>query len=203
MRRISKFKKIITVLAVLIALVLPAVAIIAPAMVSAAAGFQGGNIFLVSNTNNPAWVDPVSANVGDIVEFHLEIVNNSNETASNVRVQAELPSNEDGTSLSVRIKVKADNASEISDTAVVNVPATSTRKSLTYFPGHATLIKHPGNVTSSIESIGTGGEVSVGDLAPGGNVFAEVLFKAQLTEVAVVEPTPTPTPKAAVTGRPR
>lgn len=202
MRRIIKFKKMFVVLAAFMAVVLPAMVIVAPAIVSAAAGFQGGNVFLVSNTNNPAWVDPVSANVGDIVEFHLEIVNNGNETATNVRVEAELPANEDGTSLSVRIKVKADNASEISDTATVNVPATSTRKSLTYFPGHATLIKHPGNVTSSIEAIGTGGEVSIGDLAPGGNVFAEVLFKAQLTEVAVVIPTPTPTPVVVVTPTP-
>lgn len=161
-----------------------------PTPAFAATSFQGGNALLVSNTNNPAWTDPVNANVGDIVEFHLEISNTGGETAQNVRVQAELPTNEDG-ALVARIKVRADNAAEMIDTATVNVSG-SGRNSLVYFPGHAVLIKHPGNVTTTIEAIGTGGEVSIGDLATGGNVFAEVLFKAQV--VAVAAPTVTPTP---------
>ena len=169
----------------------------------AATTFQGGNSFLVSNTNNPAWTDPVDASVGDIVEFHLEIDNTGAETANNVNVRVEFPTNISGGSpLVTTIRTTADNAAEMVDTATVNVPNTSTTKSLVYFPGHAVLIKHPGNVTTQFEAIAGGGAVSIGNLDPGGNVFAEVLFKAQVVEIAVPTETPTPTPTGTVAPTP-
>lgn len=175
-----------------------------PNVIFASTSFQGGNFNLVSNTNSPAWVDPVNANVGDIVEFHVEIDNTGSEVAQNVTVQATFPSNISGTQIVSTATVAGSNATSMSDNAVINVnsgsiPAGATL-SLTYFPGHATLIKHPGNVTSAIEQIGSGGAVSIGDLAVGSNVYAEVLFKAQI--VANVSPTMTPTPTPTGTPSP-
>ncbi|MBI4036830.1 hypothetical protein HY385_00180 [Candidatus Daviesbacteria bacterium] len=164
-----------------------------PSPVFAATSFQTGNIFLVSNTNAPAWMDPVNANVGDVVEFHLEINNTGDEAARNVQVKVDLPTNVSGGTLTTTIHVKADNAPEVTDTATVNVPPSSTAKNLVYFSGHATLIKHPGNVTSSIETIGSGGFISIGDIEGVNNAFAEVLFKAKVTETPTETPTPTPT----------
>ncbi len=166
--------------------------------------FQGGNFYLDSNTNSPAWVDPVTANVGDIIEFHMEIDNTGAETAQYVKVQATFPANVSGTQLVSTATVTADNASSMTDTATINVNSSSIPSgatiSLVYFPGHATLITHPGNVTSSIEQIGTGGVTSIGSLNAGSNVFAEVLFKAQI--VANVSPTETPTPTPTITVTP-
>lgn len=171
---------------------------ISSGIVLAATSFTGGNIFLVSNTNAPAWTDPVNANVGDIVEFHLELVNSGSETAKNVKVHVDLPTGISGNTLTATIHIKADNAAEISDTASVVVSSSGT-KNLVYFPGHATLIKHPGNINVPIEEIGTGAEVTLGDLDVGGNVFFEVLFKARVTEEPGITPTATPTPTVTVT----
>ncbi|MDO8429356.1 MAG: hypothetical protein Q7S88_01890 [Candidatus Daviesbacteria bacterium] len=168
--------------------------IAAPTYVFAAASFQGGDMFKVSNTNSPAWLDPVVANIGDIVEFHLEIVNGGDQTATNVRVQAEFPTNVSGSSIPVRIHVRADNAPEYIENATVNVPNTGTTKNLDYYGGHAVFTRHPGNQQTAIEAIGTGAEIALGDLQVGNSYFLEVQYKARLTENAVtVTPTPTPT----------
>lgn len=190
---IIKSKLLKSILIVLTALLPVGLFTINPSPVAAAASFQGGNFYLVSNTNSPAWMDPVNANAGDIVEFHAEIDNLGPDTATNVMVKADLPSSVSGNTLVSTFHVKADNVPEMTDTATVTVPSTATLKSLVYFPGHATLIQHPGHVNSSLEAIGSGNWVSIGDIASVNNAFDEVLFKAQVLEAAAPTATPTPT----------
>lgn len=174
--------------------------IIFPKEVLAVATFAAGNIYFASNTRSPGPADPVSASIGDVVEFRLNITNTGDEPARNVRVQMSLPGNVSGGAISSNIRVVSNNASEVQDSATVNAPSTGTSKSLTYLPGHAFVITNAG--TSSLEAIGSFGEVSIGDIAPGPSNFVEVGFKATLTEVAAPTPTPTPTPTPIPTPTP-
>lgn len=175
-----------------------AVALIAavPAIIYAATSFNGGT-YIVSNTNSPAWGDPVNANIGDVVQFKVDIINNGSETATNVRVKADFPNGVSGNSIASTIHIVADNAPEVTDGATVNITnATSgATHSLVYFPGHAVLITNSGQ--SAIESIGGGGFVSVGDVASGQSNYVEVTFKAKVTETAGVVTPPPPAPAPA------
>lgn len=195
-----KVKSIIAASALVLMSGLVAFQTFVPSLVHAAAGFQGGNFFLDSNTNFPAWTDPVNAEVGDIVEFHAEIVNQGDETAHNIQVRVDVPTNVSGNQLVTTFHVSAENAPEITDTATINFSGTAP-KSLVYYPGHATLIMHPGYVQSSIESIGSGAAVNIGDLSPYNNSFDEVLFKFQVV-AAPLPPTPTPTSGPTATPTP-
>ncbi len=170
------------------------------------ANFSGSS-YLVSNTQNPAWASSVSANPGDVVQFKAELDNQGAEPAHNVRVRADFPQGVSGTSVSSTIHVVADNAGEITMSVPVNVacPLGGTcTLGLTYFPGHAVLIQHPGNAQSTIESIGGGGWVSVGDLDNASNAFDEVLFKAtvvqsvnQASPPPSIPPSPSPSPSVS------
>lgn len=142
-----------------------------------------GGTYLVSNTSNPAFADPVNAVAGDIVQFYLRLENTGSDVARNVRVRATLPQNISGNSIASTVTVTSDNAPTFSETATVNVPGGSGSLSLTYFPGHAVLIRHPGNVNHPAEGIGSG-EIHVGDVHPGAANYLEVTFKATVNRSA-------------------
>ena len=166
--------------------------------VFAATSFQTGNTYFVSNTNAPAWVDPVTANVDDIVQFEMRITNNGSEAATNVRVKADLPTNVSGNTIASTFHVVGDNASETTDTATVNInnPDANGTRSLTYFPGHAFLISNVGQ--QSFETIGSGGWITIPDVQPGAGEWVEVLFKARLVEqVIMASPSPSVSPSVA------
>lgn len=191
-----KIKSLIAGSALLLLSGLVAAQAVIPSIAHATAGFKGGNFFLVSNTNFPAWGDPVEAEIGDIVEYHVEIENVGDETARNVQVRFDIPTNVSGNDVTATIHVSAENAPEVTDTATLQFSGTGA-KSLVYYPGHATLIMHPGYVQSSVESIGSGAAVNIGDLSPFNNSYAEVLFKFQVVS-SQIGPTATPTPTTPV-----
>jgi outer membrane biosynthesis protein TonB len=192
---IDKILNIVTNTKVLIGVMAFVMVTLVAVPVFAAAMFRTGDNYRVSNTSNPAWMDPVNANVGDIVEFHFDITNLGPDVAGNVRVKADLPTNVSGNTISSTFHVMSDNGSEITDTATVNVlnANLSGTRSLVYFPGHAVLAREPENQETSFEQIGSGDWISIGDLSSQNNSFMEVLFKARVVE-AVPSPTPTPTP---------
>lgn len=183
------------ILAVVLTLILT-LGSLAP-IIFAATNFRGGT-YIVSNTQSPAWADPVNANVTDIVQFKVDIINDGSEVATNVRVKADLPSDVSGSSIASTIHVVADNASEVTDTATVNInSAGSTNHSLVYFPGHAILVTNSGQ--TAIESIGSGGYVAIGDILPGQVNYVEVSFKAQLVAQSAPSPSPSPSPSPTPT----
>lgn len=187
-------------LAIVGSLIILALGVVLPKKILAGnASFRSGT-YIISNTNSPAWAKSVNAAPGDIVQFKVDIHNDGTETATNVKVRADLPTNVSGSSIASTIHVTADNASEMTDTATAVLPASGNTTSLVYFPGHAVMIKHPGYIQSSVEAIGTGVTIDVGNLAPGDVNFVEVTFKA--TVVSSPTPTPTPTPTPSVTPAP-
>ena len=187
MNTFGKFKFGLAVLALTSALIFRATPVFA------AGNIQGGNFYMVSNTQNPAWADSVGANVGDIVQFKSDVNNVGSEALRNICVKADLPKNVSGNSITSTFHIKADNATEVVDTATVTFADNGRSKNLDYFGGHAFLIRHPGYQQSSFEQIGDGGWHCVGDLEAGNQFFLEVLLKASLTE-NVPSPSPSPSP---------
>lgn len=190
-----KIVNLLSVVALVSALVL-----LAPVKAFADAGFLSGDIYLAGNTTNPSagWSDPVNANVGDIIEFQVKIFNEGVDTANGVQVKADLPTNVSGGSIASTIHIKANNASEVDDTATVNYTNDGNLHSLIYFPGHAVLDKVNGS--QSLEAIGSGNWVAIPDIAPGDSNGDYLTFKATLSESKTTpSPTPTPTPTPSPT----
>lgn len=81
------------------------------------ADFAGGNIVDAKNVtdNNPSYIDPVSADNGDVVRVRLQVTNLGDEAALNTTVAYNLSN-----PLSPKASVKADGTSEKSDYVNIN-----------------------------------------------------------------------------------
>lgn len=152
--------------------------------------FLGGNIMTVNNNaRGGGWNDPINALPGEAVEFRVLAQNQGSNTANNVRVTGSLPSGR-ATTLVASSTVSADNAASVSDTATVNVE-NGTAQEFAYIPGHTTIFSPscPSGCPGSDTIVGGG--ITVGNLDPGQS--AQVTFKAYVSNIVGVTPTPTPT----------
>lgn len=162
--------------------------------------FAGGDTFLASNTTTTEndWHDPVTASMGNVIEFKFRIVNNGQSDANNLKVRVQIPWDPQQTSLSLVSTATAmsDNADTLTDTATVNLNGTPSY--LWPYDGHYRIV----GVTTGLNNYNcpSGCDLNkqflweplqIGNLQPGASV--EVLFKASVFNIAAPTPTPTPT----------
>ncbi len=169
--------------------------------VLAAASFQEGDFFRVYNNtkqDTPSWVDPLNnADVRNIVEYQIRVTNQGADIAQNVGIFVGLP-DYCGNREVATVHLTADNASEVTDIATVNV---TTPGRINYLPGHARYVDSTGE-HSLPDTITTSG-VSLASINSGNAATVQVLFKAVIdscpTPTPTVTPTPTPTPTPSST----
>ena len=171
--------------------------------------FEEGDIFLGANvtTGEDDWHDPVSASMGNIIEYKFRIVNIGGHYANNVKVRVELPwdSQQPSMQLVTKATATAENADSLVDTMTVNL--TGQPSFMWPLDGHYTII----GVTEGLYAYNcpNGCDLNnqflweplpIGNMEPGSSV--EVLFKASVFNIASPSPTPTPTPTPTATPGP-
>lgn len=161
--------------------------------------FRAGNIFDGGNRTDRVvnWQDPIAADPGEIVEFRVQVINESTVTARNTIVRVELPQT-DSTGVAARVFISASDADTVNDTATVNVSGNVGQR-LVYLPGHA--IKWgPGCASGCAlpDNIYVEG-ISLGDVQPGDASSYQVTFKATVSNQVAPSPSPTPAPTAGPT----
>lgn len=141
------------------------------------------NLYRIANTSNSsAWGTVAEADPGETLTFLVHIHNNVLETtATNVRVQAALPSNA-VTSYTSRAVVSADNASPVAGT--VNF-ALSTLSNVEYVPGSTVLYDHNNNLVRTLpDGITTANGIAIGNDIKGCWEFEQwVIFRAKVKAV--------------------
>jgi len=152
--------------------------------------FYNENIMTALNhTRGGGEGDPIDADPGNVIEFRIVALNASPDTiAENVNVKASIPATPTRT-LVASATVSASNGAAITDTATVRLVSGSDQ-GFEYVPGHVRIFSNscPDGCFASDEIVNGG--VSVGNLAY--NESAQVFFKAFVTNVVVVEPSPSP-----------
>ncbi len=180
MKKLKKVLNKILILGVALNLIFATLVYVFPGKSEAqvtGAHIRSGNFFLVANSSQgTGWQDPVSAEAGNILNYKAEIVNDGTESANNVQVKVDLPSGQ-ATSLPVVFRVKADNASETTDSATVNV---LTSQAMEFALGHTYVTRPDGSSEKITDSIWQTW-VNIGTVQPGTSMFVEVIFKTQLT----------------------
>lgn len=158
--------------------------------------FLSGDIFKAYNNtkqDTSSWVDPLNnVDPANVVEYHARVRNIGDEVATGVRAKADLPTSY-GTQQIATIHLTANNATEVTDTATVNLTGSA---KIEYLSGHARYVDGSGE-HSLPETITTSG-VSLPDLEAGNEYEIQVMFKTW----ARPEPTPTPTPTCTITPTP-
>lgn len=172
---------------------------------TAATSFEQGNVFLgVNNTEGETnWHDSVAAEMGNIIEYKLAIVNNGQYDATNIKVKAQLPwdPQQPDDQLVTAATVAADNVSaDLVDTMTVNL-TDGTVSYMWPYDGHYNLA----GITTGPDGYNCPSgcpipnqflwqPMKIGNLQPG--ALVEILFKASVFNIVQPTPTlmPTPTP---------
>ncbi len=127
----NNYKKIFIGLAV-IAILLPATSVLAASFNNDPQDYQTlrvGNITDNPNSTSASWGVTVNADTGETINFAIYYHNTSNETANNVRVRLTPQITGTGTSQTFTAYLWADNASQVSGSATVNL---SSSQSISY-----------------------------------------------------------------------
>lgn len=163
------------------------------------AQFRGGNVF-DGGVTGVTWVDPVTANPGQVVEFRVMVINDGSSPAEGTIVRAAFPGNP-ASPIVPTAYITAAGVNQVTDNFTINVSDGSSQK-LNYWEGHA--IKWgPGcsNGCPLPDNIYVEG-VNIGTVQPGVNNSYQITFKAYLTMSSTPTPTITPTPTATPTMTP-
>jgi len=131
------------------------------------------------------WATYASADAGETVSFAIYYHNTSNETAHNVRVRLSPQNTGTGTTHSFTAYVWADNASQISGGATVNL---SGSESLSYIT--SSVVWRPNQTVYGFQTL-PGGQngseifssngLSLGDIAPGWSTQGSVVLKFRVS----------------------
>jgi uncharacterized repeat protein (TIGR01451 family) len=193
-------KKIAAVAAMTATLVLSAT----PAY--AAAQIAGGNFMTAANNpEQSAWMDPVDANPGQIVEFRIVVQNIGDQNQPRIQVVSTIPSGASANptvNTDIRLPGGTD-ATDIKDTATIHV-RNGSAQTISLLPGHTRIfgVTNLYNCPQGCDipdNVANGG-MEVGDLGPGQSV--QVGFKVILSGTATPTPTPTATPTVTPTPTP-
>lgn len=195
---------------VLIALIAGRSYIAGSTFAQAGATFDGGNIFKATNNTkqSPDYTDPLTnVDPGNVIQFSVDVLNNSTEVAHNTRVTVSAPGGEASTQVP-SVTVSADNSNSVSDTVTLSGPLPFRFAGLV--PNDSFLY-----TSSCPQGCPLGGDVTagvnIGDVLPisqSNNVI--VTFKLYTlpavnptpTPTPVITPTPTPTPTPVITPTP-
>lgn len=169
--------------------------------------FTGGDTFLgVNNTlQESTWHDPVTAEMGQVIQFKFRIVNEGNYDARNVQVRVQIPWDPQvlSNNLISRATVTADNASSMTDALNVylNGPASYMwpRDGHYFLNGTTGLYNCPNGCAIPNQFLWE--PMNIGTIVPGASV--EILFKAEIRNLVSPTPSPsvspTPTPSVSPT----
>ena len=168
-----KLKSLITSIAVIAAISLPAAVLAAPA-----GQIEGGDIYRVRNvTKNTDFTDPTSADKCEVVQFKVRIHNPGPDALTSVNVKATLPAGA-ATSHSSQVTVTAENANPAvtTDTAGVNL---SQSLAIKYVPGSTELLDANNSKLSTLPDTITTSGVTVGTVGVSTEQKRFVQFKAK------------------------